>query len=180
MAELVQVTYANSLFDVALNKGLQGEIKEELLALKDIFNAQPEFVKLLSSPVISNEEKHQMIHNTFFNNVSLYVLNFLNVLVDNDRFSLILDIISEYSKLYNTHAGIVAITAITAIPLSETLQQKLTARLSDLSGKTVRLTTTVDETVIGGIKLKYNNTEIDATIQSRLADMKLNIQQTML
>ncbi|WMJ21824.1 ATP synthase F1 subunit delta [Paludicola sp. MB14-C6] len=180
MAELIQVTYANSLFDVVAAKRIESEVREELIALKDIFEAQPDFVKLLSSPVISNQEKHQMIHETFFNKVSLYVLNFFKVLVDNNRFSLVLEIISEYCKLYDKNAGIIAVTAITAAPMSDTLQQRLTKRLSESSGKTIRLTTIVDPAVLGGIKLKYDNTEIDATIQSKLQEMKHTIQQTIL
>lgn len=180
MAELIQEIYANSLFDVALQKGITEEIRDELLALSNIFKAQPGFIKLLSSPVISKEEKHKILHDTFFNKVSPFVLNLFKVLVDNERFSYILDIIAEYNKRYDTHAGIMAVTAITATPMSEALQQKLIARLSELSQKTIRLTTEVDPSVIGGIKLKYNNTEIDATIQSRLAEMKHNIQQAML
>ncbi len=178
MAELVQSTYANSLFEVALSHSVQTQVCDELIFLKTVLTENFEYTKMLATPVISREIKNKILEDTFSNRVSSYTFNFLKVLVDNKRFGMILEIIDEYQRIYNNYCGIMEVTAITATELDDELASKLTNRLNELTGKKVKLSLVVDKAVIGGIKLKYDNNEIDATIKSRLDELRQNIKQT--
>lgn len=180
MAELVQNTYANSLFEVALENSKEEEVSSQLAELQDIFAQNSEYLKILSAPVVAREVKQQLVGEAFEGRVSFIVLNFLRLLVDNGRFDLINAIILEYKSIYDEHRGILEVTAITAAPLSDKLYEKLVAKLNLSTGKKVRLKTFVDEKILGGIKLSYNNTEVDATVKSKLDEMKLAIKQQVL
>ena len=77
MANVIAQTYALSLFEVA-----EEEKKEELLLsqLEDVCalaQENPQFLQLLSSPMVSKAERANLIDEAFNGQVDLYLLNFL-------------------------------------------------------------------------------------------------------
>ena len=60
-----------------------------------------------------------------------------------------------------------AITIIRRAPLH--------AKLESLTGKTIDLKTKVDAKVLGGIRLDIEGTELDGTVQNRLASLRRDI-----
>lgn len=180
MAELISKTYASSLFEVVEASKLTTAttVNEELVALKEIFTQNPDYVKLFCSPSWGKVEKHKLLDETFEGKLSSYTLNFLRLLIDNGRFSSIISIVDEYVKIHEANSGIMQITAITATVLDADLQQKLVDKLNAVTGKKVTLNTVVDKSVIGGIKLRYDNSEIDATVSSKLDELKHIITST--
>lgn len=177
MAELVCERYAVSLFDAALEDGAKDEILQQITELAALFKENREYLKLFTSPVIAVEKKHELISQLLSNRVHGYLLNFSRVLIDNNRFSEFCNIAEKYAALSDKHDGILRVEAITALPLSEELKQKLSLKLSNSSGKKVVLTNSVDESVLGGVKLRYNQTEIDGTVKTRLTEMKSQIKE---
>ena len=49
------------------------------------------------------------------------------------------------------------------------------AKLESLTGKTIDLKTKVDAKVLGGIRLDIEGTELDGTVQNRLASLRRDI-----
>lgn len=179
MAELVLGTYAKSLFEVSNDGKLTSaqNVCEELSALKGIFEINPDYVKLLSSPAIGKEQKHALLDESFSGKLSDYTLNFLKLLVTNGRFGSINSIITEYVKINDAHSGIMQITAITATQMDDTLKQKLSDKLCAVTGKKVILNTVLDSSILGGIKLRYDNSEVDASVSTKLNEIKQIIKQ---
>ena len=66
-------------------------------------------------------------------------------------------------------------TAISAVPLTEQQRAALHAKLENLTGKTIDLKTKVDAKVLGGIRLDIEGTELDGTVQNRLASLRRDI-----
>ena len=180
MAELIQNTYANALFEISdISKITNAKNTcEELIGLKFIFAENKDYLKLLSSPACSKLEKHSLLDETFGNCLSDYTLNFLKLLVDNGRFDSINSIIDEYQRIYDANNGIMQVTAITATELDASLSEKLVEKLNNVTGKKVTLTNVVDKSILGGIKLRYDNTEIDGTVKSKLDELKQIIKHS--
>ena len=178
MAELVQKIYANSLFQVALEQDSLENIFKELNEIDNIL--ENDYVKILSSPVMEKEVKHNLIKEAFGESLCSFTLNYLDLLIDNDRFDCIFTIKDEFNSLYNEHNGILEVEAIVASEMSWELKARLIARLEKETAKTIRLKTKVDPTILGGIKLQYNNTEVDASVKTKLEDIKQSIRQITL
>lgn len=178
MAELIKERYAEALFQVAFEENCADEIKSELSSLCLIFKDNPELMKLLTSPVVSKEEKIALAESIFKGRVCGYTLNFMKVLCENGRFKSFFEIKEEYEKAYNKKNNIVKMTAVTAAPLSEELYQKLKQKLESKTEKTVILDREVNKSVIGGILLKGDGFEIDSTVKTALEGIKQSIKQT--
>ena len=69
--------YGEALYALAKDEGLANQILEELTALKEAFRAEPDFLRLLSSPNLSKQERCQIIDDSFQGKIHVYILNFL-------------------------------------------------------------------------------------------------------
>ena len=58
----------------------------------------------------------------------------------------------------------------------EEQKEKLSEKLSALTGKNILLKTQVEPSVIGGIILRYDNKEIDGSVQKKLDSLRNNIR----
>lgn len=176
MARLAFDIYGSSLFEVALSENKLDIVYNEICELSSIFNQNNEFCKLLSSPVIDNKTKDNVIVETFKNKVDILVFNFLRVIAKNSRFNIFDKIVTEFKTLYNDYKGIVDVVTTTFSPLSDDLKQKLENKLSSSLSKQINIINNVDPSIIGGIKLQYKNSSIDATVKARIEDLRQQIR----
>jgi len=116
-----------------------------------------------------------MISKAFEGRVCETVFNFMNVLCDNGRFKYFNAVASEFKEMYNEKNGILEVCATTTMPLSENLREKLISKLEKVSGKKIQLVEKIDASIMGGIVLDYNNTQINASVKKRLDDMRQQI-----
>ncbi len=65
MAKLVSKTYADALFELAVEKGCEDAWLEDAKALLEILHENEELAKLMNHPQIVKEEKLQIIENIF-------------------------------------------------------------------------------------------------------------------
>ncbi len=170
-----EYNYAEALFDLSLENDCLESVYEEFLSVTQIFEENPDFVKFLNLPTVEWEEKEKVILNAFGDKLSEVMFNFLNVTAQKGRTKSMSSIFSEFKNLYNEEMNILEVTATTAIPLSDSLREKLIKKLSAVSGKKIVLKECVDSQIIGGIVLSYNNTEIHASVRDRLEKLKAQI-----
>ena len=175
MARSAENVYAQALFELCIEQNSLDGVFEELTALKEIFDENFELLELLSSPSMGEEDKHSLIKNIFEGKVSETVFNFLNVLSDHGRAKYFGKIFEVFRELYNDKKGIMEAEVVTSEPLSAALEAKLKAKLEAQSGKTVRLTKTIDKSIIGGIIVRYSDSELDGSLRKRLDDLRKSI-----
>lgn len=180
MAELAQKTYATALFSVATQENMEQQMLNELVSLSEIFENNTDYLKLMDSPIVVHEKKIALLQEVFGNSICLYNLNLLQILVDNLRFNLICPIVGEFKALYNEKNNIISVTALTATAISDNLKDKLKAKIEKITNKTANMRFEIDEKILGGVKVKINNSEIDGTVLSNLNNLKEAIKLTTL
>lgn len=158
--------YAQALFELSLESESLENVCSELKQCREIFDENPQLVKLLSSPVILKTEKHEVINKIFRrkrNGSRLYLSGY-----GKNRISYFGKITDAFIEHYNQHNNITEMTVITSIPLKPDLKARLIKKLEQKSGKTVKLNEKVDPSIIGGIILRMGNSQIDNSIKGRL------------
>ena len=68
--------------------------------------------------------------------------------------------------------GEVTAEVVSAAPLTQEQERRLTETLAQKSGKTVKLDARVDDTLIGGMIVKLGSQMIDSSIRSKLASLQ--------
>ena len=172
--------YGEALYTLALEENLSNVILEELSVLEQSFRAEPDFIRLLSSPNLSVQERCNILDDSFRGNVQPYVLNFLKILTEKGYMRYFFDCCKAYEESYNRDNGILPVTAITAVSLNPAQAEKLTAKLCQITGKQVKLHNRVDPQVLGGVRLDYDGKQLDDTVSHRLDAVRNLLRGTVL
>ena len=175
MAQSVEKVYADALFELSIEENTLEDTYEELKALKKIFDDNGDLAELLCSPSMGEEDKHSVIENIFKGRVQDTTLNFLFVLSDHGRVKFFDKIFDVFHGLYNDKKGILEVEAVTSEPISERLKTRLREKLEAQSGKSVLINKSVDKSIIGGIIIRYSDSEIDGSLKKRLEDLRKSI-----
>ena len=167
--------YGGSLYDLAAEEGLETRILGELDEVQNLLKANPDYLRLLSTPSIPKKERCGLLDEALRGQAHLYVLNFLKILCEKGTLRELSGCARAYRIRYNQAHGILEATAVSAVPLTEQQRAALHAKLESLTGKIIDLKTKVDAKVLGGIRLDIEGTELDGTVQNRLASLRRDI-----
>ena len=172
--------YAQALYDLARDEGLSKSIFAELKVLEGVFGENAEYLRLLSTPNLSKEERCGILDEGFSGMVHPYVLNFLKILTEKGYVRHFGDCCEAYRSLYNEENGILPVRVVTAVPLNEEQKERLCKKLDTITGKNVELINKVDPDCIGGVMLDYDGKRVDDTVRHRLDAVRSLLKNTML
>jgi F-type H+-transporting ATPase subunit delta len=172
--------YGESLYALAKEENLSQAIGAELKVLQLSFRQEPDFIRLLSSPNLSKAERCQILDTSFRGKVHPYLLNFLKILTEKGYIRHFSDCVEAYRTLYNKDNGILSVTAVTAVPLTEAQTIKLTEKLQNITGKRIALNSKLDPEVLGGMRLDYDGKRVDDTVSHRLDAVRNLLKNTVL
>ena len=173
-------TYGEALYTLARDEGNSHVIYDELKVLSASFDQEPDFIRLLSSPSLTKAERCQILDDCFRGKVQPYLLNFLKILTEKGYMRQFPDCVSAYRELYNKDNGILPVTAVTAVALTESQTDKLIAKLQSITGKQIELTNKLDPATLGGMRLYYDGKRVDDTVSHRLDAVRAMLQNTVL
>ena len=63
----------------------------------------------------------------------------------------------------------------TAAPLDATRAERLRQALSKIAGRSVKITTSTDPSLVGGIRVQIADEVIDGSVRTRLEDLRLQL-----
>ena len=167
--------YAKSLVEIAIEKDSLAELQSETEALLSVFE-ETNLANFLSSLVVSRDEKVKLVR-LLQESSSVYMNNFLEVILLNDRANILYDVLKLVLELFDQEDNTYDVTVTSASPLSEEQKARLLAIVSQkFEIKTRRLAEKIDEDLIGGFVIKAKNKVIDTSIRSQLQTFKTNLK----
>ena len=172
--------YGDALYTLALEEGLTGDLLAQLNALQEAFRESPDFIRLLSSPNLTKQERCQIIDDSFRGKLQPYVLNFLKILTEKGYMKYFHDCCKTFEDLYNRDNGILPVTAITAVSMTDDQVKKLSEKLSRATDKQIKLLNKVDPSVLGGVRLDYDGKRLDDTVSHRMDSITKALKNTVL
>jgi F-type H+-transporting ATPase subunit delta len=167
--------YGKALFSLASESSVTEKVLDEIKAIALILKNNPEYIGIQDSPAVTVDEKEKLLSEAF-SETEVYVKNLMMLLAASRRFYLFFDIVKEYTRLYNESKRICTAQIITAVPLDKPRVDRITKRLSDITGMTVIPECIIDKSLIGGIKLRYLGKELDGSIKARLEAMEKSLK----
>ena len=173
-------TYANALYDLADEENCREAWLNELYAVRDLLAEQPDFSRLLSSRAISGQERLAALNRCFSASLSPYLLNFLKLLCEKGAIAQFPDCVRQYEVRWREAEGISEVTAVTAVPLSQSQQKRLQEKLQTVLQKKILLSCRVDPAVIGGVRLTSEGQELDGTVRRRLDEISKSLERMVL
>ena len=167
--------YGEALYELARSEELDSQLLPQLRGAAELLTGAPEYQYILSSPAISKAERTGLLDQAFSGQVHPYVLNFCKILLEKGLLHEFSDCAKAYRARYLQDNGVVEASVTTAVPLDDGQRKKLMEKLSAMTGKQIVLKERLDPAVLGGIRLDIDGTELDGTVQNRLAALRRNI-----
>ena len=172
MAEFATLArpYANAAFDVAKSAGRLDEWSRGLNLLA-LAGENPNLKAMIQSPTATTSEKAFKLAELFRDDLLDPVRQFVHVLAENKRLSLLAEITTQFEVRRAEEARTLDVEVTTAVPLSDAEQNRFQEILERRFEQQINLTTGVDEPVIGGAHIRAGDTVIDGSLRGRLAKL---------
>lgn len=168
--------YARAAFELARTKKALPRWSEALIAAKGVL-ADGRVVKFLSNPSLSDGQRLEFLTGLFkkaggkasiLGGGSKEGLNFLKLLIEYGRVGALPEISGQFEALKANVENTVDVTVTSAVAMSAAQKKAISEALKKRLGRTVRLETKIDESLIGGAVIRAGDIVIDGSLRSSL------------
>jgi F-type H+-transporting ATPase subunit delta len=173
--EIAQV-YARALFEVATERDALDEIHDQLGAFADAMNDSRELAVFFFSPYFAVEEKKAGLERAVTDAHPAF-RNFLEALIERHRMPAIFRIRTVFDGLWEEAHKLLAVQIVSAIELDDTTVKHLGEKIGEQVDREIEVSRVVDPDILGGIVLRVGNVIMDASIRTRLEQLRKQVAQ---
>jgi len=167
--------YANAVYDLAnQSKGLDSW-GDALANLANVVN-DAQMAKMLGNPDLGKQQKGELVIQVMGDNLNQQQQNLVKLMAENGRLQLMNDVLEQFEVARAKAENKIEAEVVSAFELSAEQTDELINTLKNKLGcDDVTLTTTIDESLIGGVIIKAGDTIIDASMKSQLDSLALSL-----
>lgn len=167
--------YGTALFGFAQDQKCLEQLHQEAAVLLQVFQANPDFLQMMSDPVLDEDNKKQVLAKVT-KQFSTEMKGFLQLLLAYKRFAAIIEILQNFNRHYDRYKKIGHGKAISAVKLSAEELQKVSQAYADKYGlNDLQLTNEVKPEILGGLILQVGDRRIDGSIQTKLEQIRTQL-----
>lgn len=171
MAELATIArpYAEALFRVAKNGNLQqwSGLVSEMAQV----SAHPEVRSFVGNPKINDQQIVDTFLSLLKSGVTPEAKNFVAMLVENNRLTLMPEIAEQFHELRNQQEGAADAEITSAFAINDAQVKDLVATLERKFGRKLNPSVTVDGSLIGGVRVVVGDEVLDTSVRAKLQRM---------
>jgi F-type H+-transporting ATPase subunit delta len=175
---IINVRYAKALFSLGKEKGLLVTLKSDIESVLDVCSKSAEFILFLESPVIKTSQKVKLLREIFSGSLHELTLKFLVLVTENNRETFIPNICRNFLDLLRKDSGIKSAVITTATGLPAATIEKARLILEKELNSRIELTGKVNPEILGGIILRVDDRQYDASLATQLKKIKTNLLET--
>ena len=165
------IRYAKAILEIAQANNNTVNVTNDMNSIVNAVKDSKELKNFLQSPIIKGEVKHSSLV-AIFAAAQKETKSLFQLLLVNKRFELLPTIASDFKALMNELNGVEIAKVTTAFPLTADLETKVLAKIKEFSNKTITIENIVDESIIGGFILTMGDQQYNASVASRLQNLK--------
>ena len=176
MEEVAQV-YARALFEVAQERGVLDEVRDQLGQFSDALSGNRQVEIFFLSPYFSTADKKDGL-GRMVEGAEPTFYNFLETLIERQRMAEIFRIRSRYQELWDAEMKLLPVEVTSAVTLDPATINGIAEQIGGSTGNKIQLTTVVDPEILGGIVLRVGNVVLDSSIRNRLDQLRKEVAKT--
>ena len=170
--------YARSLYELAAETNAVANVERDLAGFESLLTESPDLGRLIRSPVFSAEEQSKAIAAVLDKaGIGGLAGNFLRVVANNRRLFAVPAIIAAFRHIAAEARGETSAEVTSAHALTADQENELKAALKGVAGKDVTLAVKVDPSLLGGLVVKMGSRQIDTSLKTKLASLKLALKE---
>ena len=165
---VISVRYARALLKGAVAGNQEDEVYRDMQILLQNYIAVPELRLTIENPMLAKEKKQGVLEIASGKNVTLLTKHFIALVLKEDRETALQFMAASYITLYRKHKNITRGKLITASAVSQNTVDKMKQMVEDRTQGSVEFNTKIDNELIGGFILEYDDYRMDASVKSKL------------
>lgn len=169
--QLLSKRYAQALFELALEYKILEQVEKDMTLLNSVLEGSRELRKVLANPVLDGYKKVRVLNKLFEDKVQTLTIKFLQLIVRKGREEYLVGICNSFVDIYKEYKNIMPITITTAYKPEKKITNAILTKLKTVTDKELEVTEKVDESLIGGFKLDFEDYQYDDSIKVQLKRM---------
>lgn len=161
--------YGRGLYSLAEEEHAEESMLSEIRAVSSLFTG--EYVRLLINPDIPKKERVALVGEALDGRVSCHLSNFVKLLTERGLASEIKGCFGVFEGLYYETKCIVRVRAESTVPLTDDQKTRLEEKLSSHIGRPVEVSYAITPSLIGGMRISYDNKLIDDSVMTKLREI---------
>jgi F-type H+-transporting ATPase subunit delta len=171
--EKIAEVYAEAFLNAIDSRGESADEKiGEFSSFVAVLRELPKFDDVISSAMVSTEEKLALIDKAVGHQASPTFKNFLGVVAKRGRLDILRAIHFEATKIIDKRRNRIPVTLTTAVPLDEQVFGSLSEKLRGVIGGEPIIKSVVDPETIGGLVVRVGDTVYDASLLTQLKTVR--------
>ena len=162
--------YAEAVFAVAKEDGTLDQWSEMLDFVASLMQDST-MQRLVDEPAQVNSQISELIIGIGGDKLTQEEQNLVRLLAENGRLQIASEIARRYESLKNRERGVLDVDVTTAFPLDEAQQQSIAAVLKSKLGRDIRITSSEEPALIGGVVIRAGDLVIDSSVQGQLTKL---------
>jgi F-type H+-transporting ATPase subunit delta len=168
-SQTVARRYASALADVILERREGAQVQEELAAWEGMILKNGPLLEAFSNPTVPYEQKGNLLNELILRTSVLpSTANFLRILLRNQRLAELPQVNAKLAQVLDERAGVISAQVTSARPVSDGSKALLEEKLAQMTGKRIRLSFDIDESLLGGIVARIGSTIYDGSVRNQL------------
>ncbi|MFQ6549262.1 F0F1 ATP synthase subunit delta [Aestuariibius sp. 2305UL40-4] len=161
--------YASAIFELTQEQKSLDTLEKDVDALSAAVDESDDLKQLLTSPIYSRDQQEKAIGAVAEKmGLSATMTNTLRLMAQNRRLFVVPALIAQLREKIANAKGEITADVVAAKALTKAQSDKLVKVLKERFGSDIKLNSSVDESLIGGLVVKVGSKMIDTSIRSRL------------
>jgi len=177
---LVAERYAAALFELATEKNKVNEIYADSKLISQTCENSRDLRLFLQSPIINSGKKKAILQDIFGKEVDAITLAYMLIMVRKNRESLIPEIAHQIIQLYQDYKNILTVHFKSPVLPDPEVRKSVLELMKNYTKSDIDLKEEIDESLIGGFVLSWQDKQYDASIRREIEEMRNSIAKVNL
>ena len=170
--------FSNVLFECADRLNVLDEVRDSVILFDELIRSNIELKSFVQSKRILQDQKLKILVEVLGSSIHGLVLGIVSYLSGMHTNKIISQIKKYYLAHYKLVKNKVSVHAVLSNKMEKEDEAKMKEKLDQILSRDTDLSIEVDKSLIGGIKLRIDNTYLDASIKSQINNVKLDLMKT--
>jgi F-type H+-transporting ATPase subunit delta len=156
------------------------QIEAQLTEFVGLFEQHESLARIMLNPAVPASRKQALVAELVARaQLQPVVGRMLVLLAERDRWAILPDMITAFRERLLALQHVVRAEVTTAMPMPADRRQEMEQSIARATGQSVRLSTRVDPSIIGGLVARVGSTVYDGSVTSHLQRMKQRLEESV-
>ncbi len=177
--KLLSKRYATALFDLAEEMKILDKVDSDLQLVGQVFSENRDLRVIIANPVIDTFKKNKILTSLFESNIQKLSMKFFQLITNKGREKYIPYICEAFNEIYMEYKNILPVSITTAQKADKKITTSITSKLKEATSMNIELSENINENLIGGFVVNFQDYQYDASIINQLNKLKKGFSENL-